>query len=138
MLLERRLEVQASTFREVARRNLLLRVGQTLEIATFRALQQTGETLFGRFRDLNEHGDDQLYSKEEPPQHLGSHELEGDRRLDFLLQSPSRIWLGIECKNIREWLYPDRRVHIKYQSHLAGKRSNPNSRHKKCCYLLVI
>jgi hypothetical protein len=63
---------------------------------------------FGRFKNLEDHGDDQLYQKEEPPQHIGSNELEGDDRLDFLVQAPSRTWLGIECKNIREWLYPDR------------------------------
>src|ERR1700736_3432109 len=44
-------------------------------------------------------------AKEEPPQHLGSHELEGQERLDFLVHHPE-TWLGIECKNIREWLYP--------------------------------
>jgi hypothetical protein len=59
-------------------------------------------------KELDDHGDDTLYSKEEPPQHLGSRHLNGDRRLDFLTQASSGEWLGLECKNIREWLYPDR------------------------------
>jgi hypothetical protein len=84
-------------------------MGQTLEIATYRALLKLEDRkFFGRFRDLNEHGDDVMYRKEEPPQHLGSRELEGDERLDFLISAPSEIWFGLECKNVREWLYPDR------------------------------
>ena len=31
-----------------------------------------------------------------------------DRRLDFLVRHATAGWTGIEAKNIREWLYPDR------------------------------
>jgi hypothetical protein len=106
--LEQRLYPQRQTLRELNRGDLSHRIGQTLEIATYRALLQlqTG-TFLGRFKDLDSHDDGSLYSKEEPPQHLGAYELEGQERLDFLVHHPE-TWLGIECKNIREWLYPDR------------------------------
>jgi hypothetical protein len=82
---------------------LRARIGQTLEIAVYRARAQGSELdFFGRFKDLEEHSDDQLYSKEEPPQHIRNLALEGDERLDFLLRASSGVWLGVECKNIRE------------------------------------
>jgi len=106
-ILERRLTEQAATVTELRKSAFNQRMGQTLEIATYKALLASGGKFFGRFKDLEAHGDDRLYSKEEPPQHLGSRELDGERRLDFLL-SAANDWLGLECKNIREWLYPDR------------------------------
>jgi hypothetical protein len=107
-VLEGRLREQAETIKELRRSAFNQRMGQTLEIATYRALLASGGIFLGRFRDLDQHADDTLYSKEEPPQHLGPQSLEGDRRLDFLVPASSGDWLGIECKNIREWLYPDR------------------------------
>ena len=84
-----------------------LRMGQTLEIATYRALCTIPEaTFFGRFYDLDDHDDSTLYRKEEPPQHIGTNCLVGDERLDFLLLNPEAGSIGIECKNIRPWLYP--------------------------------
>jgi len=62
---------------------------------------------FGRFPKLDQHDDSKLYEKEEPPGYLGSHAIPDNRRLDFLSQYPVG-WAGIECKNIREWIYPDR------------------------------
>ena len=42
-------------------------VGQTMEIAVFRALQtQTTLDFLGNYPDLNEHDDSTLYRKEEP------------------------------------------------------------------------
>jgi hypothetical protein len=108
-LLQTRLELQAETLIALRQRSLSQRMGQTLEIATYKALLQLENSIFfGRFKDLEEHLDDQIYRKEEPPQHLGSRELQGDERLDFLVSISSGTWLGLECKNIREWLYPDR------------------------------
>jgi hypothetical protein len=63
---------------------------------------------FGRFRDLDAHDDSTLYSKEEPPQHLGVRSLPGDVTLDFILRDLEAGYVGIECKNVRPWLYPDR------------------------------
>ncbi len=104
-----RLAEQLAIHQALFRGNAAARLGQTLEIATYRALEQlpAATPFFGRFTDLGAHGDDQLYSKEEPPQHIGRRSLVGKQRLDFLLIDPSGQ-LGIECKNVREWLYPDR------------------------------
>jgi hypothetical protein len=88
-MLQARLTEQGETLKELRKSSFNQRMGQTLEIATYRALLAAGGTFFGRFKDLNEHGDDSLYSKEEPPQHLGSRHLDGDRRLDFLTQASS-------------------------------------------------
>ncbi|MEY2605693.1 MAG: hypothetical protein QOH31_3509, partial [Verrucomicrobiota bacterium] len=108
-LLKERLADQARTIKELTKRSISQRIGQTLEIATYKALLTLENVTFlGRFKDLDEHGDQEIYKKEEPPQHLGSHQLEGDERLDFLVLASSGNWLGLECKNIREWLYPDR------------------------------
>ena len=49
-----------------------------------------------------------MYSKEEPPQHIGRRALDANQKLDFLLRHNKAGWFGIECKNVREWLYPDR------------------------------
>jgi hypothetical protein len=85
------------------------RIGQALEIAVFRALSAIDDLDFsGRFKDLDAHDDSTLYAKEEPPQHIGTRSLPGDERLDFLIRLPTVGPLGVECKNVRSWLYPDR------------------------------
>jgi hypothetical protein len=87
------------------------RLGQTLEIAIFRTLegQNAFEDFLGSFLDLNEHDDSKPYIKEEPPRRLGKRDIEGDRRLDFLVRHPTAGWAGIEAKNNREWIYPNRK-----------------------------
>jgi hypothetical protein len=83
------------------------RIGQTLEIATYRALCQIPEGDFsGRFLDLDAHDDAKMYSKEEPPRHIGIRSLPGKASLDFILRTPDAGPLGIECKNVRHWMYP--------------------------------
>jgi hypothetical protein len=83
------------------------RIGQTLEIATYRALCQIPHADFsGRFRDLDAHDDNTMYKKEEPQQHIGTRSLKGDVRLDFILRTPDAGPLGLECKNVRHWMYP--------------------------------
>lgn len=85
------------------------RVGQSLEIAILKALkEQDGLDFFGDFRDLAEHDDSTLYSKEEPPAAISGKRIPGDKQLDFLLRHPDAGYAGLEAKNIREWLYPDR------------------------------
>lgn len=87
--------------------NTRLRIGQTLEIAIYRALcEQSTLTHFGGFRDLESHDDSTLYSKEEPPSLLNGRQLSNRRKLDFLVQHPTAGLAGIEAKNIREWIYP--------------------------------
>lgn len=108
-LVQKRLAEQLGLFQEFTKGDLTLRVGQTLEIAAYRAMLEVPDLeFFGRFADLNDHADDKLYSKEEPPQHLGARSLPGDLRLDFIVRHPSAGYLGMEIKNIREWIYPDR------------------------------
>lgn len=105
-----RLQAQLPVLQTFTAGTLTTRIGQTLEIATFRALAQRPNTIFfGRFTDLDQHRDDKPYSKEEPPQHIGTNTLTGKQRLDFIEIHPQAGPLGLECKNVREWLYPDRR-----------------------------
>ncbi len=87
------------------------RVGQCLEIAIYRALlKQDILEYLGCFTNLEEHDDSSLYSKEEPPRSLSGKRLPRETRLDFLVWHPeSRCWAGVEAKNIREWLYPNRK-----------------------------
>jgi hypothetical protein len=109
--LDARLAIQAPIYTALQRENFKLRIGQTLEIAIYRALhaQNSMPDWFGHFPDLYEHDDSTRYSKEEPPRQLGSRNIGGDRRLDFLVRHPEAGWAGLEAKNIRNWLYPDRR-----------------------------
>jgi hypothetical protein len=84
------------------------RIGQALEIATYRAFCQMPEDteFYGRFKDLDAHDDSTMYSKEEPPQHIGTRSLRGDENLDFILRTADAGFIGIECKNVRHWMYP--------------------------------
>lgn len=47
-----------------------------------------------------------MYKKEEPLQHIGTRSLKGGERLDFILRTSDAGPLGIECKNVRHWMYP--------------------------------
>jgi hypothetical protein len=47
-----------------------------------------------------------MYSKEEPQRHIGIRSLPGKTNLDFLLRTRDAGPLGIECKNVRHWMYP--------------------------------
>ena len=86
-----------------------LRLGQALEIAIYRVLRNSQALNFlGGFVDLDEHQDDQPYRKEEPPSIINGHVIPGSRRFDFVAFSDLRVPAGIEAKNVREWLYPDR------------------------------
>ena len=105
----KRLDKQLPVYRRFTKGSRGKRVGQCLEIAIYKALQsQVPLEYLGGFSDLDDHGDDRLYSKEEPPRALSGRRLAGDRRLDFLIRDPEAGWAGVEAKNIREWLYPNR------------------------------
>lgn len=85
-----------------------LRLGQTLEIAIYKALtSQTTLTFLGGFSDLDSHDDDLLYTKIEPPAMVSGTTDPLDRRFDFLIIHPSAGLAGIEAKNTRQWLYPE-------------------------------
>jgi len=67
-LLEMRLTLQSETFIALSQRSLSQRVGQTLEIATYKALLQLENgVFFGRFKDLEEHDDDQIKPSDTKP-----------------------------------------------------------------------
>ncbi len=83
------------------------RTGQCLEIAIYKALQAQDEMdYFGHFPDLSRPGNTGLYNKVEPPSHFSNRHLPQNKKLDFIITGPEKA--GIEAKNIREWLYPDR------------------------------
>ncbi|TGQ27721.1 MULTISPECIES: hypothetical protein [unclassified Mesorhizobium] len=105
--IRQRLAEQEPTYLQVVDEKFTKRMGQTLEIAVQRALEQTAELdYFGRFTDLNEHDDSALYKKEEPPSHIGGRHLAGKQKLDFLVRG-NAFWAGIEVKNTRPWVYPN-------------------------------
>jgi hypothetical protein len=90
---------------EFSNRTVVRRTGQALEIAIFRALVAAdGVTPLGGFSDLEEHDDEQLYSKEET-RNLNGLSL-GKRALDFIAVIGGDF-CGIEAKNVRPWLYPN-------------------------------
>jgi len=84
------------------------RLGQALEIAVYKALKQQNTLEFvGGFHDLDEHGDEKLYSKEDPPSIVSGQSM-GKSRLDFLGWHREAGVFGVEVKNARAWYYPDR------------------------------
>jgi hypothetical protein len=84
-----------------------MRLGQTLEIAVYRALkEQSAFHTFGAFLDLDSHDDSTLYQKEEQPSSASGLTMIG--RADFVLASKDSGLVAVEVKNVREWLYPDR------------------------------
>lgn len=99
-----RLTELREVYNQTQDRLLNLRTGQALEIAVSKALQ-TQQVLqsVGHFRDLNDHDDSTLYSKEEPPSQINGRACKG--KLDFLLFTRDAGAAGIEVKNIREWVY---------------------------------
>lgn len=103
-----RLALLAPIHKKASHQTFTRRVGDALEISTYRALMEADADFQGRFKDLDEHGDDLPYSKEEPPSHIGKRSMPGDLKLDFHYRHNTSGWAGIECKNIREWLYPNR------------------------------
>ena len=106
---QRRLAEQLPVFRAFQHGDTGSRIGQCLEIAIYRTLlRQNNLDHLGSFSNLNDHDDSQLFSKEEPPQSLSGRRLAGHQRLDFLVRHSTAGWAGIEAKNVREWLYPDR------------------------------
>lgn len=103
-----RLEVLKPLHRQTAHGKFALRLGQTLEIAVQKALEAAGHEFVGAFLDLDEHDDSTLYKKEEPPLRFSGARMPGDKRFDFLVFHPKAGRMGIEAKNIREWMYPRR------------------------------
>ena len=82
-------------------------VGQTLEIAVYRALlaERSGLLVLGGFVGLDGL-DPQGPRKVEPPSMINGNSLSGGKSLDFILVHSEAGAVGIEVKNTREWLYP--------------------------------
>jgi hypothetical protein len=107
--LERRLTVLGPIHDRTSTKDFGTRSGQTLEIAVFRALAtQDAIPFLGGFPDLESHDDSTLYAKEEPPRLVSGRSLPGAMRLDFVIVDPVSGVGGIEVKNVREWIYPNR------------------------------
>jgi hypothetical protein len=101
-----RLQEQHAIHALLVKQSFTSRLGQTLEIAVFKALRKgTPCDFYGGFPDLDDHDDSLLYAKEEPPGIVNAVSIPGKKRLDFFLVC-DHIPAGIEAKNIREWLYP--------------------------------
>lgn len=80
-----------------------------MEIAVSRALQGRPDLYStGHYSDLNEHLDDKAYSKDEPPSLVGNLAIPGKKKLDFEIFTETAGVVGIEVKNIREWIYVNR------------------------------
>jgi len=108
-ILNNRFEKQYKIYSDLQSRDIGHRIGQCLEIAIFKALKKQNKLFFlGNFIDIDRHDDSQLYYKEEPPRSISGRSLSGSKSLDFIIQHPDHGWAGIEAKNTREWLYPDR------------------------------
>jgi hypothetical protein len=105
---QRRLELLRPLHQRTNDRHFTIRLGQTLEIAIFRSLGRSQLNFVGGFPDLGDHDDSTLYSKEEPPLSFSGRRMPGDMRFDFLIFHPVVGPLGVEAKNIREWIYPNR------------------------------
>jgi len=104
-----RLKEQMTVYKRMVDGEIPKRIGQCLEIAVFRALcLQNSLRHFGAFRNLDEHDDGSLYSKEEPPGSMDGKFLPGGQKLDFLVIHSVAGPAGIEVKNVRQWLYPNR------------------------------
>ena len=111
VVVQRRLEELEPIHARTRDRGFLLRAGQTLEIAVYRALRALREArpeveFLGGFVDLNEHDDSTLYRKVEPE--MVSDERVGGGLADFIVTTPDGGRGAIECKNTRQWIYPDR------------------------------
>ena len=102
-----KLDVLRPLHRDLQEGGFLKRMGQTLEIATYRALlAQPHLRTLGAYLDIGAHDDATLYSKEEPPARISGRTCSG--RLDFIVVTETGQFAGIEIKNAREWMYPDR------------------------------
>lgn len=84
------------------------RMGQTAEIAVQRAMQTSKLHFFGHFSDLQLHDDSTLYTKLDPDFFSGIPILGG--KLDYIVVNPDVGGIGIEIKNTREWVYPDKSI----------------------------
>ena len=104
----RRLGILEPIREDTLKQDFRMRAGQALEIAVFKALRtQTELPFFGSYTNLEEHDDSTLYKKEEPPSWVSGKCIGGGRKFDYLAMDSHAGPVGIEVKNVGEWLYPD-------------------------------
>ena len=90
------------------RREFTDRMGDTAEIAVMKAMQRNRLHFFGHFTDLNEHEDNRRYMKHDPDYFSGM--AINDGKLDYILVNRDAGGMGIEIKNTREWIYPEKQI----------------------------
>jgi len=107
--LEQRLSEQEPIHNATQDPHFTNRMGQTLEIAVYKALRSQHLLEFlGAFPQLDTHDDSRRYHKQEPTANISGRVIPGGGQLDFLIRHPTAGWAAVEVKNIREWLYPQR------------------------------
>lgn len=106
--LERRFAELTALHSRTEIRSFTDRMGDTAEIAVLRAMQQNHLNFFGHFADLDQHDDDRRYMKHDPDFFSGV-AIDGGK-LDYILVHPLAGGMGIEIKNTREWVYPDKDI----------------------------
>lgn len=107
-IVERRFQELSGIQRQTERRNFTDRMGDTAEIAVMKGMQANKLPFVGHFTDLDKHGDELRYVKHDPDFFSGKPIIGG--KLDFILFNPNAGALGIEIKNIREWIYPEKQL----------------------------
>jgi hypothetical protein len=106
--IERRLRELRPIHRALSNKNVAKRLGDSLEIAFFLAAKDCPDyDLLGGFDLSQRKGNAHLYEKDEPGASIRGKRISGHRKLDFILRYPDG-YAGVEIKNIREWIYPDR------------------------------
>ena len=105
---DQRLEQLTPIYDATQEGTFVSRLGQTLEIAVYKGLlhYERHRQFLGHFSDLDLHGEETPYTKVDPPQMIGRKILQKGR-LDFVVFGDGGP-AGIEAKNYRMWLYPDR------------------------------
>ena len=110
---QQKLESLAPLYAQVSSGNFPNLVGDALEVIVFKALQslntaQPRYSFQGALRidqPKNRHG---RYKKVEPPNVISGHATQ--KRADFILSGFDAGPISIECKNYREWIYPQHAI----------------------------
>jgi len=108
-LVEEKLSELRPIYQALSKGGVHERIGQSLEIAFYLAAKDCPQyELLGGIDLSQRKGRNQLYDKDEPSSSISGKMISGRRKLDFLLRHPEAGYAGLEAKNIREWVYPDR------------------------------
>lgn len=106
--LDQRFNLLSVLHAQTESRSFTDRMGDTAEIAVMKAMQRSRSQFFGHFTDLGKHDDSQRYTKHDPDFYCGI-PIEGGK-LDYILVQAEAGGMGIEIKNTREWIYPDKNI----------------------------